>query len=115
MTAANVLGDRDANVRITASPEKEKPKSMEYHRQMLQTRLDEKKPQQFVSPSDAIMSPATKKLSAHRGRNILKNSKPKTLFMQTSSKNHKAAKDVAAFDDIPKDSSKGDESETKPV
>ncbi|KAF1948714.1 hypothetical protein CC80DRAFT_430901 [Byssothecium circinans] len=107
--SANVLSTRDTNAQVkpAASPEKgDKPKSMEYHRQVLQSRIDEKnRITQFVSPSDDIMSPATRKLSAHRGRNILKNSKPKTLFMRTSAKSYEAAKDATAtpFGDIPKD------------
>ncbi|CAI6333263.1 unnamed protein product [Periconia digitata] len=111
MSSPNVLGNRDTNAQLKqASSEEEKPKSMQYHRDMLQSRLDKQKSQEkFVSPSDAIMSPATQKLSAHRGRNILKNSKPKTLFMQTSSKNHEAAKDSGAFEDISKSVSKEDQ------
>lgn len=31
-----------------------------------------------------------------------RSSKPKTLFMRTSSKNHEAAKGAAAFDDVSK-------------
>lgn len=46
--------------------------------------------------------------------NSTPSSKPKTLFMQASSKNHEVARDVAAFEDIPKDSSKEGEAETKP-
>lgn len=40
---SNVLSTRDANAHIkpTPSPEKEKPKSLEYHRQMLASRLNE--------------------------------------------------------------------------
>lgn len=39
--SANVLGMRDTNVQVkpTASPEKMKPKSMEYHRQVLESRM----------------------------------------------------------------------------
>ena len=39
--AANVLSDRDANAQVKRSPSpvKEKPKSLEYHRQMLESRL----------------------------------------------------------------------------
>ena len=40
--ASNVLGVRDTNAQLkpTPSPEKEKPKSLDYHRQVLQSRLD---------------------------------------------------------------------------
>ncbi|KAF2637653.1 hypothetical protein P280DRAFT_471847 [Massarina eburnea CBS 473.64] len=107
--SANVLSARDTNVQVkpAASPEKQQPKTMDYHRKMLQSQLGAKKTTQFVSPSDDIMSPATRKLSAHRGRNILKNSKPKTLFMKTSTKNHEATKDATvSFGDISKDETK---------
>lgn len=38
--AANVLSVRDTNMQLkpTPSPEKDKPKSLEYHRQVLQSR-----------------------------------------------------------------------------
>lgn len=40
--AANVLGSRDTNAQIkpTPSPEKDKPKSLDYHRQVLNSRLN---------------------------------------------------------------------------
>ena len=40
--SANVLSLRDTNVQLkpTPSPEKDKPKSLEYHRQVLQSRMD---------------------------------------------------------------------------
>ncbi|KAI1804836.1 hypothetical protein F4811DRAFT_552521 [Daldinia bambusicola] len=41
--------------------------------------------QQYVSPSDNIMSPCTAKLSALKGRAVGK-AKPKSLFAQTSAK-----------------------------
>jgi hypothetical protein len=38
---ANVLSVRDTNVQLKpTSPEKDKPKSMEYHRQVLQSRIN---------------------------------------------------------------------------
>ena len=39
----NVLSVRDTNVQLkpTPSPEKEKPKSLEYHRQVLQSRIND--------------------------------------------------------------------------
>ena len=39
--SSNVLSDRDTNAQLkpSASPEKEKPKSLEYHRQVLESRL----------------------------------------------------------------------------
>ena len=40
--SANVLSDRDTNMPLkpAASSEKDQPKSMEYHRQVLQSRMD---------------------------------------------------------------------------
>ncbi|KAL9127297.1 MAG: hypothetical protein Q9175_007766 [Cornicularia normoerica] len=56
-----------------------KPKSMEYHRQVLQSRLEEDKgldgvgaKQVYVSPSDTIMSPCTAKLSAYKTKHFAK-------------------------------------------
>ncbi|KAJ4303117.1 hypothetical protein N0V90_002009 [Kalmusia sp. IMI 367209] len=104
--SSNVLSARDVNAQVKpASPEKkvEKPQSLEYHRQMLQSRLREgDKTQQYVSPSDAIQSPATQKLSAFRNKHITKKAKPQTLFKSTSSKNFESAKGAAMFADIPK-------------
>lgn len=39
--ALNVLSERDSNAQLkpTPSPEKEKPKSLEYHRQVLESRM----------------------------------------------------------------------------
>ncbi|KAM0804680.1 hypothetical protein BDR22DRAFT_885359 [Usnea florida] len=46
-----------------------KAQSMEYHRQVLQNRLEEDKAQRnYVSPSDTIMSPCTAKLSAYKSK-----------------------------------------------
>jgi hypothetical protein len=40
--SANVLSDRDTNMHLkpASSTEKDQPKSMEYHRQVLQSRMD---------------------------------------------------------------------------
>lgn len=88
--AANVLSDRDANVQVKQSPSpvKEKPKSLEYHRQVLESRLkneqsvgespvnegsnNARRTQQYISPSDEIMSPATQKLNAFRNKHVMK-------------------------------------------
>ncbi|KAL8693152.1 MAG: hypothetical protein Q9218_001972 [Villophora microphyllina] len=70
--------------------ENEKPKSMEYHRQVLQSKLDNDKDQhKYISPSDMILSPATKKLSALKGKRFSKPiSSSKSLFANTTTKNH---------------------------
>lgn len=50
--ASNVLAARDTNTKVKAmeSPEKTKIKSLEYHRQVLHSRLDDK---QYVGPRHA--------------------------------------------------------------
>ncbi|KAF2028987.1 hypothetical protein EK21DRAFT_90204 [Setomelanomma holmii] len=100
----NVLSVRDNNAQVkpTPSPEKEKLKSLEYHRQVLQSRIDNEQSQQYVSPSDEIMSPATQKLQAFKTKHAMKKSKPQTLFKKTSSKNFESAKGTAMFADVPK-------------
>ncbi|KAI8940682.1 hypothetical protein NX059_001951 [Plenodomus lindquistii] len=102
--ATNVLSSRDTNAQIkpTPSPEKDKPKSLDYHRQALNSRINNEQPQQFVSPSDEIQSPATQKLQAFKTKHAMKKSKPQTLFKKTSSKNFESSKGTAMFADIPK-------------
>ncbi|KAF2273794.1 uncharacterized protein EI97DRAFT_435716 [Westerdykella ornata] len=105
---SSVLASRDANTQIKPSPSPEKtdkdmPKSLEYHRQMLQSRLNDNEVPQYVSPSDEIMSPASQKLNAFRTKHAMKKSKPQTLFKKTSTKNFEtASKGGAMFADIPK-------------
>lgn len=68
---------------------------MEYHRQVLQNRLEEEKAQRnYVSPSDTIMSPCTAKLSAYKSKQFGKATKPQSLFakMEASKKQAEAAK-----------------------
>lgn len=102
--ASNVLSSRDTNAQIkpTPSPEKDKAKSLDYHRQVLHSRINDEQPQQFVSPSDEIQSPATQKLQAFKTKHAMKKSKPQTLFKKTSSKNFESSKGTAMFADIPK-------------
>ncbi|KAI4165710.1 MAG: hypothetical protein LQ342_000652 [Letrouitia transgressa] len=78
--ASSPLASRDVNT-SAPSPSKPtatdkelvKPKTMEYHRQVLQSRLeDDKGKQVYISPSDMILSPATQKLSALKGRRFAK-------------------------------------------
>ncbi|RDW89552.1 hypothetical protein BP6252_01584 [Coleophoma cylindrospora] len=91
MSSINVLSDRDVNA---SAPQQQqegvKPtgdiKSMEYHRQVLQSKLDKSEGGTYVSPSDTIMSPCTAKLSAYRSKQVGK-TKPKSLFAKTSAKN----------------------------
>ncbi|EPE29715.1 hypothetical protein GLAREA_00875 [Glarea lozoyensis ATCC 20868] len=88
--SSNVLVDRDINATVTAAPEtmdgKVDIKSMEYHRQVLQSKIDQQQGKQsYISPSDTIMSPCTQKLSAYRNKQVSK-TKPKSLFAKTSAK-----------------------------
>ncbi|KAI9679108.1 MAG: hypothetical protein M1829_001778 [Trizodia sp. TS-e1964] len=90
MSTNAILSDRDIN---TSAPQangqdgKPAPKSMDFHRQVLQSKLKEDESKvQYVSPSDGIMSPCTQKLSNYRNKAFLK-AKPQSLFAKTSSKN----------------------------
>ncbi|TVY83443.1 hypothetical protein LSUE1_G002149 [Lachnellula suecica] len=89
--SSNVLADKDINASATsgavAGGAAKDVKSMEYHRQVLQSKLDDGQGQQtYISPSDNIMSPCTAKLSAYRSKQVGK-AKPKSLFAKTSAKN----------------------------
>ncbi|CCF47555.1 hypothetical protein CH063_15902 [Colletotrichum higginsianum] len=105
----NVLADKDVNAAVVANDLQatKDVKSMEYHRQVLQSKMAQEKydhkPQThnaqsralnsdvlnrsktYISPSDNIMSPCTAKLSALRNKQVGK-VKPKSLFAQTSAK-----------------------------
>ncbi|KAI1106055.1 hypothetical protein F4804DRAFT_302080 [Jackrogersella minutella] len=127
----SALSEKDANAPVqtqdAAAANNGKPtgvKSLEYHRQMLQSKMAEEKygakntnkstgitstdvapanaknpkshllanvdgpdgrTQQYISPSDNIMSPCTAKLSALKGRAAAR-AKPKSLFAQSSAK-----------------------------
>ena len=92
---SNVLSTRDANASIAGTAVQDPTakgdiKSMEYHRQVLQNKMELDKyaaalPQQttfwiianthhrgqtYISPSDNIMSPCTAKLSAFRNKQV---------------------------------------------
>jgi hypothetical protein len=95
--SSNVLADKDINAPATnAAPADgvKDVKSMEYHRQVLQSKLNEDQyvfsvfdtplsnffrscsqihhrgKQTYISPSDNIMSPCTAKLSAYRSKQV---------------------------------------------
>ncbi|KAI4601921.1 hypothetical protein KJ359_010787 [Pestalotiopsis sp. 9143b] len=58
---------------MDAASANEKPeiKSMDYHRQVLQNKMEQEKDgQKYVSPSDNIMSPATAKLNAFKNKQV---------------------------------------------
>lgn len=89
----SALSTKDVNAPLaTANEAAQKPagekapiKSMEYHRQVLQSKIDANETHQYISPSDNIMSPCTAKLNAFRNKQVGK-AKPKSLFAQASSK-----------------------------
>ncbi|OIW29549.1 hypothetical protein CONLIGDRAFT_680392 [Coniochaeta ligniaria NRRL 30616] len=87
---SNVLAAKDANMNIASTAAQDQPgkpdiKSMEYHRQVLQSKMDQAQGQTYISPSDNIMSPCTAKLSAFRNKQVGK-VKPKSLFAKASAK-----------------------------
>ncbi|KIH88599.1 hypothetical protein SPBR_07988 [Sporothrix brasiliensis 5110] len=85
----SALGDKDVNAAITANAGNtdggKDIRSMEYHRQVLQSKMQAEGPKQYVSPSDNIMSPCTAKLKALRTKQAVK-AKPKSLFAQASAR-----------------------------
>ncbi|EON98689.1 putative spo12-like protein [Phaeoacremonium minimum UCRPA7] len=85
--STNVLSAKDVNATMTSqeSNSKSSIKSMEYHRQVLQSKMEEAQTKQYISPSDNIMSPCTAKLNALRNKQVGK-VKPKSLFAQASAK-----------------------------
>lgn len=90
MGSSNVLSEKDANNSLKnlagTGANKGDVKSMEYHRQVLQSKMEEESStHQYISPSDNIMSPCTAKLSAYKSRQAGK-AKPKSLFAQASAK-----------------------------
>ncbi|KAJ9130264.1 hypothetical protein NKR19_g9969 [Coniochaeta hoffmannii] len=87
---SNVLAAKDVNMSVTGAAAQSPPakgdiKSMEYHRQVLQQKMDQAQGQTYISPSDNIMSPCTAKLSAFRNKQVGK-VKPKSLFATASVK-----------------------------
>lgn len=89
--SSNVLAAKDVNTSMASQQQsglessKADVKSMEYHRQVLQSKMEQGETKQYISPSDNIMSPCTAKLSAFRNKQVGK-VKPKSLFAQASVK-----------------------------
>lgn len=82
---------------------------MEYHRQILQSRLDEDKGKHtYVSPSDMILSPATKKLEALKGKRFGK-AKGQSLFANTIGKNVGKREEKAGEKEVGEVMKKGEE------
>ncbi|KAF5660377.1 hypothetical protein FHETE_8919 [Fusarium heterosporum] len=104
--SAKILADKDVNAPMTEQPMGKDVKSMEYHRQVLQSKMaEEDSSNTYVSPSDNIMSPCTAKINTLRNKHASKfvsllflpalrsstnmpfhRAKPKTLFAQASAK-----------------------------
>ncbi|KAK5993644.1 hypothetical protein PT974_07079 [Cladobotryum mycophilum] len=82
---SKVLGNKDVNAPLAEQAPVKDVKSMEYHRQVFQSKMAEEPSKQYVSPSDNIMSPASAKISALRNKHVAKG-KPKSLFAQASAK-----------------------------
>ncbi|KAH8663986.1 hypothetical protein BX600DRAFT_463391 [Xylariales sp. PMI_506] len=89
MSSTHILADKDVNAHTQGAANangKSDIKSMEYHRQVLQSKMEEEKNKKtYISPSDNIMSPCTAKLNALRNKQVSK-AKPKSLFAQASAK-----------------------------
>ncbi|CAN8095777.1 unnamed protein product [Discula destructiva] len=86
----NALSVKDANVPMPAVETNETAADtkmdLEYHRQVLKSKMEaQESTNNYISPSDEIMSPCTAKLSAMRNKQVGK-IKPKSLFAQASSK-----------------------------
>ncbi|CAH0005338.1 unnamed protein product [Clonostachys byssicola] len=107
--SSNVLGNKDINAPIMSEQDQvlrtKDIKSMEYHREVLKSKMEERSSKQYVSPSDNIMSPCSAKLNALRNKHASKfvspsptcvymkanlpsfsRAKPKSLFAQASAK-----------------------------
>ncbi|KAJ5381293.1 uncharacterized protein N7496_003721 [Penicillium cataractarum] len=95
-THAQPLADRPTNTHLANASSGDKSdlkgdiSSMDYHRQVLQGKLEsgEKQPSAYVSPSDDIMSPCTKKLSDIKGKRFKNAGKPQSLFAKLGKKSY---------------------------
>ncbi|KAJ6028085.1 Spo12 [Penicillium herquei] len=95
-TQVQPLADRSTNTHLAnTNTDKTDMKSadlssMDQHRQALQNKLDngEKQPGAYVSPSDDIMSPCTKKLSDIKGKRFKNAGKPQSLFAKLGKKSY---------------------------
>ncbi|KAF4337179.1 BNS1 [Fusarium beomiforme] len=84
--SSKVLIDKDVNAPMTEQLVTKDVKSMEYHRQVLQSKMaEEETANKYVSPSDNIMSPCSAKINALRNKHASK-AKPKSLFAQASAR-----------------------------
>ncbi|KAL5342944.1 Spo12 family-domain-containing protein [Aspergillus crustosus] len=88
------LADRSPNTHLSTSKDQDlkstdKMNSMDYHRRVLQGKIESEDKQQasYVSPSDDIMSPCSKKLSDLKGKRFKNAGKPQSLFAKLGKKN----------------------------
>ncbi|RLL99992.1 hypothetical protein CFD26_108344 [Aspergillus turcosus] len=98
-TTSAPLADRSTNTHLAANQDKVTDlksasgnldlASMEYHRSVLQGKLQngDKNQASYVSPSDDIMSPCSKKLSDLKGKRFKNAGKPQSLFAKLGKKN----------------------------
>ncbi|KAL2010431.1 hypothetical protein VTN00DRAFT_6238 [Thermoascus crustaceus] len=100
------LADRSTNTRLQSSNGQNgdlKPdvNSMEYHRQALQAKLASGEQSQgtYVSPSDDIMSPCTKKLSDLKGKRFKNVGKPQSLFAKLGKKSFEKSSSSSSLDE----------------
>ncbi|KAI3057032.1 hypothetical protein CBS147352_2053 [Aspergillus niger] len=86
-TNTHLVQDTDKLNELKAAPAK--INSMEYHRQVLQGKLEngDKNQASYVSPSDDVMSPCSKKLSDLKGKRFKNAGKPQSLFAKLGKKN----------------------------
>ncbi|CAG8243616.1 unnamed protein product [Penicillium olsonii] len=89
-TQTQPLADRSTNTHLGEKTDlKGDLSSMEYHRQVLQDKVaSEEQPTSYVSPSDDIMSPCTKKLSDIKGKRFKNAGKPQSLFAKLGKKSY---------------------------
>ncbi|KAJ5833734.1 Spo12 [Penicillium riverlandense] len=100
------LADRPTNTHLastTTTTDKKGDVSMDYHRQMLQGKLEsaDKQPTAYVSPSDDIMSPCTKKLSDIKGKRFKNAGKPQSLFAKLGKKSYEQSASTSAATESP--------------
>jgi len=79
------MADRNVNSTMTSQSDKEN-----YQPKMLSSKIQSS---EYISPSDAILSPATQKLAAFKGKKLGKGLKPQTLFAKAMN-NQQAAKNA---------------------
>ncbi|TQS31516.1 hypothetical protein Golomagni_08200 [Golovinomyces magnicellulatus] len=96
--SSKILGDKDINASLDQQQQTLKDvKSMDYHRQVFQSKMAEETAKQYVSPSDNIMSPCSAKINALRNKHASK-AKPKSLFAQASAKKFSSENPFGAAD-----------------